>query len=135
MFARGLETMVRSHISIQYSNFGFRNNFNFKINIQNFSLKSYFSDQLETQSRHIRGTEGTCSPRSNANCRHLGQSANYSPNCCSENEPCGIGEGGCSSDKQCMSNLQCGDNNCGIPGRNDTRCCRTPWNRPGSFIS
>ena len=82
--------------------------------------------------RELKETyQGTCTLKSNFECRHLGESSQYNSNCCSEIKPCGIGEGGCSDDAHCMNNLECGTNNCGIPGRSDTRCCRTPWNRPG----
>ena len=81
--------------------------------------------------RELKETyQGTCTLKSNFECRHLGESSQYNSNCCSEIKPCGIGEGGCSDDAHCMNNLECGTNNCGIPGRSDTRCCRTPWNRP-----
>ena len=83
--------------------------------------------------RRSNEEHGTCLPRSNVNCRHFGESSKYIPGCCSELEPCGLGEGGCSNDTHCMSNLECGHNNCGIRGRNDTRCCRTPWNQPGNL--
>ena len=95
----------------------------------NIFLFSVFN-QLNRRSNE---KHGTCLPRSNVNCRHLGESSNYIPGCCSKSEPCGLGEGGCSNDSHCMSNLECGHNNCGIRGRNDTRCCRTPWNRPGNI--
>ena len=64
-------------------------------------------------------------------CRHDRDISKYDSGCCSQTEPCGLGEGGCSDDTHCMSNLECGNDNCGIRGRNDTRCCQPPWHRPG----
>ena len=32
--------------------------------------------------------------------------------CCTDNLPCGVGEGDCDSDSQCKEGLKCGSNNC-----------------------
>ena len=102
--------------------------------LHQFHLRNYFLYSVfNERNRRDNEVHGTCQPRSNVNCRHLGESSKYTPGCCSELEPCGLGEGGCSEDSQCMNNLECGYNNCGIRGRNDTRCCRTPWNQPGNI--
>ena len=35
-------------------------------------------------------------------------------NCCTDNGPCSVGEGGCASDTDCEGDLVCGTENCDI---------------------
>ena len=48
----------------------------------------------------------------------------YHGECCSVQEPCGIREGDCDLDSECIGDLVCGHNNCGegFPG-NEPDCC------------
>ena len=74
----------------------------------------------------------SCELRGNRNCTP-GAIINpkFKPNCCTFDSPCGLGEGGCSSDATCMNNLVCGDDNCEKDGGGRTSCCATPWDMPG----
>ena len=57
----------------------------------------------------------------------------FKPNCCTEDSPCGLGEGACRTDATCMNNLVCGSKNCkNADNANEkTNCCTTPWDMPG----
>ena len=37
---------------------------------------------------------------------------NVYPDCCTSSDPCGIGEGVCASDAECLGSLKCGHENC-----------------------
>ena len=37
-------------------------------------------------------------------------------NCCTEGNPCQEGDGDCDTDKQCIGELRCGQNNCAVNG-------------------
>ena len=54
---------------------------------------------------------------------------NYDNECCSADEPCGLGEGDCDSDDECSGELVCGVNNC-IQKHTDftaqADCCELP---------
>ena len=41
--------------------------------------------------------------------------------CCTEDEPCDVGEGDCDSDDECMDGLTCGNDNC--PWGDGDDCC------------
>ena len=50
-------------------------------------------------------------------------------NCCTEDDPCDVGEGDCDTDSQCQSNLKCGKDNCKEFDSNwpfDFDCCYQP---------
>ena len=48
----------------------------------------------------------------------------YDRDCCSTKEPCGIGEGDCDKDADCLGDLSCGDNNCiGTGFTKQADCC------------
>ena len=36
--------------------------------------------------------------------------------CCTEDNPCTEGDGDCDTDDQCIGQLRCGENNCGLNG-------------------
>jgi hypothetical protein len=60
----------------------------------------------------------------------------YNNECCSTEEPCGLGEGDCDVDEECIGNLVCGTNNCRQDGSGFTRqadCCQLPMNRMGTY--
>lgn len=46
--------------------------------------------------------------------------------CCTEDEPCDLGDGDCDEDSQCRGDLICGDNNC--PAGNDQIDSALLWN-------
>jgi len=41
--------------------------------------------------------------------------------CCTDNNPCGVGDGDCDYDSHCARDLVCGESNCKFPGGDD--CC------------
>ena len=45
--------------------------------------------------------------------------------CCSEDAPCGLGQGDCDHDGECEDGLACGHNNCGA-GHSGMDCCSYP---------
>ena len=86
--------------------------------------------------RRAEDASTSCVLEGNENCRPLGfigDESRYSSTCCSAGNKCGLGDGGCISDEDCIGTLVCGSNNCGISGRDDTRCCATSWEEPGSY--
>lgn len=43
--------------------------------------------------------------------------------CCSKDKPCGVGQGDCDHDDECVGDLKCGNNNCvGFPSPK-ADCC------------
>ena len=75
----------------------------------------------------------SCELRGNRNCTPDAISyPTFKQDCCTEDSPCGLGEGGCTTDSTCMSNLVCGTSNCEKDGGGKTNCCATPWDMPGS---
>ena len=56
----------------------------------------------------------------------------YNATCCSSDEPCGILQGGCSSDNDCFDNLECVDDSCDL-NVNGTKCCQPPGRKPSKF--
>ena len=53
----------------------------------------------------------------------------YNNECCSIDEPCGVGEGDCDLDEECHGDLVCGKNNCRRDGTGFTvfsDCCELP---------
>ena len=78
----------------------------------------------------------TCSLRGNADCGASLDTMNnpvFKMDCCTLEKPCGLGEGSCNSDGDCMSSLVCGKNNCNKTGGGLVNCCVTMWERPGSY--
>ena len=76
--------------------------------------------------------QNKCILRGNERCRPLKfieDESKYDPNCCSPAEPCGLGDGGCTTNEDCLESLVCGHGNCGITGA--SRCCATLWESPG----
>ena len=46
-------------------------------------------------------------------------------NCCTQENPCDLGEGDCDHDSECTGSLICGSNNCGSGWSNaEFDCCR-----------
>ena len=45
--------------------------------------------------------------------------------CCTVENPCGIGEGDCDNDNQCIGYLVCGTDNCGSEFASQMDCCIT----------
>jgi len=43
--------------------------------------------------------------------------------CCSEERPCGVGEGDCDNDNECEGELTCGRNNCADFPSSRADCC------------
>ena len=77
-----------------------------------------------------RNVGGGCTFKTNPNC-FISKQSNYNPTCCSADEPCGLGQGGCEFNTDCWDNLQCHENTCGL-GINGS-CCTTPRRKPGSL--
>ena len=49
----------------------------------------------------------------------------YDDDCCSVEEPCGLGQGDCDVDIECAGDLICGENNCGVEFTNrGADCCQ-----------
>ena len=46
-----------------------------------------------------------------------------SPSCCSKKKPCGVGQGDCDDDYECVDDLVCGKDNCGGWGLMSYDCC------------
>ena len=67
-----------------------------------------------------------------ANCNPSDSSwTGYSESCCSNANPCGAQQGGCSSDNQCSGQLVCGtntDNQCGGSFTTSQKCCHEKGN-------
>ena len=53
----------------------------------------------------------------------------YSENvrCCSSSQPCGVSEGHCDNDDQCLGHLLCGTKNCFPPFSLYADCCYDPF--------
>ena len=49
-------------------------------------------------------------------------------NCCSSTNKCGLNEGDCDSNNECIGDLVCGRDNCQFPFPSDADCCE-----PGNF--
>ena len=67
-----------------------------------------------------------CPPRGNPSCFPK-NTAEFNATCCTECEPCGLGEGQCTEDYHCLDMLQCGKSNCnaiGFPA--GSNCCDFP---------
>ena len=76
-----------------------------------------------------RDVSGACALKNNFKCWPLNGSI-YNATCCSKNDPCGILQGGCSSDDDCFMNLECSVGNCGTKDSNMS-CCQPPGRKPG----
>ena len=49
--------------------------------------------------------------------------SNYDSSCCTVENPCGLGEGDCDQDNQCIGNFVCGYENCGSEFPRLADCC------------
>ena len=49
--------------------------------------------------------------------------SSYDPSCCTAKNPCGIGEGDCDRNDQCLGYLVCGKDNCGSGFPSTADCC------------
>ena len=47
--------------------------------------------------------------------------------CCSIDKPCGIYEGDCDDDDECLGTLECGEDNCLEGFESHTDCCYDPF--------
>ena len=77
-----------------------------------FSLSSFYSS----------------TPVNNPKCNPLTWE-NYDNECCSVDEPCGLGEGDCDLDDECAGELVCGTDNCIQKNTDFTAkadCCQLP---------
>ena len=52
-----------------------------------------------------------------------GCSSNDDWDCCSSSNKCGVNEGDCDSDSECMDGLVCGSNNCPAGAEYGFDCC------------
>ena len=71
----------------------------------------------------------------NPNC-NLNTWESYNNECCSTEKPCGLGEGDCDVDEECIGNHVCGENNCRQDGSGFTAqadCCQLPMNMTGVY--
>ena len=77
-----------------------------------------------------RNVGKTCQFENNDNCFFTGEST-FDSMCCTYNSPCGILQGGCTTDGDCYHNLECVIGSC--PGLNITnaKCCQAPGRAPG----
>ena len=48
---------------------------------------------------------------------------NYDGSCCTSEKPCGLSEGDCDGNDECVGDLNCGNNNCGPAFPNTADCC------------
>ena len=55
--------------------------------------------------------------------------------CCSSSQPCGVSEGHCYNDDECLGHLLCGTDNCFPPFRWDADCCYDPFPGKQRFYS
>ena len=76
-----------------------------------------------------RNEDETCSFKNNPKC-YLKTEASYNSTCCTPDHPCGIYQGGCQTDEDCFSNLECLVDSCGLK-TNGTQCCQAPGRKPG----
>ena len=67
---------------------------------------------------------GTCILKNNSNCWPL-SGTSYNATCCSPDHQCGILQGGCLRDDDCMNNLVCSKHGCG-PKNSGMQCCQIP---------
>ena len=51
--------------------------------------------------------------------------------CCTTNNLCGLEQGNCEDDSECIYELICGTNNCGANFPEGTNCCRKPFSCSG----
>ena len=49
--------------------------------------------------------------------------SSYDPSCCTTKNPCGIGEGDCDRNDQCLGHSVCGKDNCGSGFPSAADCC------------
>ena len=60
-------------------------------------------------------------------CDWTGNTSTPHTNCCSESNPCGLSEGHCITDGDCLGDLSCGTNKCLPPfPSNFVNCCYNP---------
>ena len=78
-----------------------------------------------------RNVGETCTLKSNSKCWPTSD-LNYNLTCCTPGEQCGILQGGCTSDMDCMDNLECSNDNCGLE-IDGSKCCQAPGRKPGLF--
>ena len=50
----------------------------------------------------------------------------YDKECCSVTNPCGVGEGDCDINRECIGDLVCGTDNCGPEFESNADCCFDP---------
>ena len=79
-----------------------------------------------------RDVDETCILKTNPNCWPLNE-LEYNASCCTPDEPCGILQGGCISNNDCMDNLECSVDHCGLDS--DKRCCQPPGRKPGILFA
>ena len=54
----------------------------------------------------------------------------YDRECCSVENPCGLGQGDCDKDDECSGDLVCGRDNCGVEYKSATAdCCQFRGNK------
>ena len=54
----------------------------------------------------------------------------YDRECCSVDNPCGLGQGDCDKDDECSGDLVCGRDNCGMEYKSATAdCCQFRGNK------
>ena len=47
--------------------------------------------------------------------------------CCTRSNPCGVAEGHCDNDDDCLGHLLCGTDNCPSPFPSYSSCCYEPF--------
>ena len=102
----------------------------FEIVMINYYRQDMTSEEFTMKKRNV-GT--TCTYKNNPTCFATSEST-YNSTCCSPNQPCGILQGGCSTDKDCFDNLECIPDSCSLDF-NGTNCCQAPGRKPGLFLT
>ena len=85
----------------------------------------------------MRQEDFGCILKGNINCAALLNNRDepvFRPDCCSIESPCGLKEGSCKEDGECMSTLVCGKDNCDREEGGKTNCCETKWEKGPGFL-
>ena len=90
------------------------------------SLPELTSKAFEETAKNVGES---CKLKNNDKCFFTNET-NFNSTCCSDEEPCGILQGGCDSDEHCFDNLECVADTCGL-SINGTKCCQAPGRKPG----
>ena len=81
----------------------------------------------------LRNIGDQCKLDNNDDC-FFSSDSTFNSMCCSPDAPCGILQGGCSTDADCFENLECVEDTCPEVTINGAKCCQAPGRKPGTLL-